>query len=190
MNEAKILEGGMKMRLKVLGFALVCLPLLLTGASKFNHAGAGTVQEDSQMAKQREIQIISMKEITVVSTALADYITDFGIAPKQDGTYDENIQFYKALAPFYVRNVPVYDGWGNAYRVYCGEACNGKYGIFGCGSDDFLVISYGRDGMKEDWVFDSGNPAAGLYESNNLDDFDKDLIIWNGSWIRAPKLKR
>lgn len=180
------------MRLKVLSFAFVCLLLLITSASKFNHAkaAANIIQEDPQMTKQRDLQRISMKEITVVCTALADYITDFGIAPKQDGTYDENIELCKALAPFYVRNLPVYDGWGNAYLVYCGEACNGKYGIFGSGPDNFLVLSYGRDRMKEDWRFDPGNPEAGLYELNNLDDFDKDLIIWNGSWIRAPKLKR
>jgi|GEM_PF-2281487 len=179
------------MRLKILGFAFACLLLLISSASKFNHAKAEAIiiQEDPQMTKQRDLQRISMKEITVVCTALADYITDFGIAPKQDGTYDENLELCKALAPFYVRNLPVYDGWGNAYRVYCGEACNGKYGIFGCGLDDFLVVSYGRDRMKEDWRFDPGNPEAGLYELNNLDDFDKDLIIWNGSWVRAPKLK-
>jgi hypothetical protein len=131
-----------------------------------------------------------MKEITVVCTALGDHITDHGVAPRQEGACDENFEFFRALAPFYVRNLPVYDGWGNAYRVYCSEACNGKYGISGCGPNDFLVVSYGRDRMKEDWVFDPSNPEAGLYELNNLDDFDKDLIIWNGSWIRAPKLKR
>jgi len=179
------------MRLKVLTFAFVCFPLLINVGPKFNPAkAAATVQEDPQMTKQRELQRISMKEVTVVCTALADYITDHGIAPRQDGAYDENFEFFRALAPFYVRNLPVYDGWGNAYRVYCGEACNGKYGISGCGIDDFLVVSYGRDRTKEDWVFDPNNPEAGLYELNNLDDFDKDLIIWNGSWIRAPRLKR
>ena len=76
------------------------------------------------------------------------------------------------------------------YRVYCGEACNGKYGISGCGPDDFVVVSYGRDGKEEDWLYDFNNPKAGLYEVVSLDDFDKDIVMWNGSWIRAPRLRR
>ena len=133
---------------------------------------------------------MTMKEITIITTALADYITDMGVAPEQDGTYDENTEFCKALTPFYVRNLPIYDGWGNKYIVYCREACNGKYGISGCTSDDIVVISYGRDGKKEDWEFVPNDPAAGLYTLETLDDFDKDIVMWNGSWVRAPRPRR
>lgn len=132
----------------------------------------------------------SMRDITVISTALADYVTDNGIVPKQDGNYDRNSSFYKALSPFYVKRLPIKDGWGNNYFVYCGKACNGKYGISGCQRDDFIVISYGRDGEKENWKFDPGNPEAGLIEMKTEDDFNIDLIMWNGSWIRAPRTSR
>ncbi len=179
------------MRLKILGIVCVCLLLFVSSGSKFNYAKAEVIiQEDPKMAKQKEKQIMTMKEIVALTTALADYVTDNGIAPEQDGTYDENTEFCKALAPFYIRNLPIYDAWGNNYIVYCREACNGKYGISGCTSDEFVVISYGRDGKKEDWEFVPYNPAAGLFVLETLDDFDKDIVMWNGSWMRAPRPRR
>ncbi|MFX0139864.1 MAG: hypothetical protein ACFFDN_39855 [Candidatus Hodarchaeota archaeon] len=176
------------MRLKILGFVCVCLLLFVGSGTKFNHAKAeAIIQEDPEMAEQSKKEKMTMKEIATITTALVDYIKDNGIAPEQDGTYDENTEFCKALAPYYVRNLPIYDGWGNNYIVYCREACNGKYGISGCISDDVVVVSYGRDGKKENWEFDPNNPGAGLYVLEALDDFDRDLIMWNGSWIRAPR---
>jgi len=180
------------MRLKILGFVCGCLLLFVSSGSRFNHAKAeAIIQEDPAIAEQKSKQKYSMKEIVSIATALADYITDHGIAPEQDGTYDENIEFCKVLAPFYIRNLPIYDGWGNPFRVYCGEACNGIYrGITGCDYRDFIVVSYGRDGKKEDWEYDPNNPAAGLYELVTLDDFDKDIVMWNGSLIRVPRPRR
>lgn len=140
--------------------------------------------------EQINIQKRAMKDIMIITTSLVDYVTDHGVLPEQDGIYDENSQFNKALSPFYVKRLPVKDPWGNNYLVYCGEACNGKYGITGCGPGDFVVVSYGRDGREEDWKFDPTNPGSGLFISKNADDFDKDLIQWNGSWIRAPRTKR
>ena len=139
-----------------------------------------------QKAKQKN----SMKDILVISTSLADYVTDNGITPKQDGIYDRNSEFNKALSPFYVKILPVKDSWGNNFRVYCGKACNGKYGISGAVADDFVVVSYGRDGKKDSWKFSSSNPEAGLFVVEGMEDFDKDLVMWNGSWIRAPRLTR
>jgi len=179
------------MKLKFLGFVFLCLLLFVSSGLKLNHAKANAIiQEDPEITEQKQKQRISMKEIATIATALADYIKDHGVAPEQDGTYDENSEFCKALAPFYVRNLPIYDGWFNAYRVYCGEACNGKYGISGCGPDDFVIVSLGRDGEKEGWEYGRYNPAAGLYELVTLDDFDKDIVMWNGSWIRAPIPRR
>lgn len=179
------------MRLKILGIICVCLLLFVNSGSKFNYANAkAIIQEDPEMAAQKKKQIMTMKEIVTITTALADYVTDFGIAPEQDGTYAENTEFCRALAPFYIRNLPIYDAWGNNYIVYCREARNGKYGISGCTSDDIVVISYGRDGKKEDWEFVPYNPGAGLYELEALDDFDKDIVMWNGSWVRVPRPKR
>ena len=32
------------------------------------------------------------------------------------------------------------------------------------------------------------NPEAGLYELKSDKDYDKNLVIWNGNWIRAPRI--
>ena len=136
---------------------------------------------------QPEKQKIAMIDITVISTALMDFVTDTGTTPKQEGIYSEDSDFYDALSPFYLKEVPIKDPWGNNYRVYCSSAGNGIYGISGCVSDDFIVVSYGRDGEKETWEFDATSPEAGIFIVRDSDDFDKDIVMWNGSWIRAPR---
>jgi len=56
-------------------------------------------------AKQKS----SMKDITSISTALADYVTDNGSTSDQDGTYQASSAFYTAICPFYIRVLPVTD---------------------------------------------------------------------------------
>jgi len=179
------------MKFKILALAFLCLVLLSTGGVQLSRAKVpASIQEDPEITELKEKEKITMMEIAMITTALADYVSDNGVPPKQDGPYDENLEFIKALSPFYVRNLPVHDGWFGPYRVYCGEACNGKYGISGCGADDFVVVSYGRDRKKEDFEFNPSNPEAGLFDIESADDFDKDLIMWNGSWVRAPRPRR
>lgn len=155
-------------------------------AEKYNEE-MGINKETMNMAAQKDRQIISMKDIATISVALSDYVTDHGASPKQSGTFDKNSTFYKALVPFYIKVVPGYDGWGNGFLVYSGKACNGVYeGIKGCTNKDFIVVSFGKDGKKDSWTYNPRNPRAGLYEIESLDDFDRDLIMWNGAWIKAP----
>jgi len=127
-------------------------------------------------------------DITVISTAIERYIADNGTVPTQDGAYDISSNFYDALSPSYVENLPVNDQWGNNFLVYCGTACNGKYGITGSGLNDFIVVSLGRDGIMEDWEFDENDPESGLFSLAIMDDFKKDIVMWNGSWIRANRI--
>jgi hypothetical protein len=179
------------MKSRILASVGVCLFLFTVGGILFSRANTTSpIQEDPEITELKEKLKYNMKDISVITTAMADYITDGNVLPKQDGIYDENSELYKKLSPFYVKVLPIKDTWGNNYRVYCGEACNGKYGISRCGADDFVVVSYGRDGKKEDFEFISYNPGAGLFEIESVDDFDKDLIMWNGSWVRAPRPKR
>lgn len=142
----------------------------------------------AKMFSQPEKQKATMRDMASISTALADYITDNGIAPEQEGAYSEESDFYSSLSPFYIKILPIKDSWGNNFMVYCGEVCNGIYGATGCGRDDFIVVSYGRDGQKEDWEYNTADPNAGLFIIESADDFDKDLVVWNGSWIRAPRI--
>ncbi|MGD8535903.1 MAG: hypothetical protein PVF66_08645 [Candidatus Aminicenantes bacterium] len=175
------------MKIKILVCVFLCLVLFGAGGVQFSRAKAvASIQEDPEMTELKEKQKYTMMDIGTIASALVDYVSDHGVLPQQDGTYDEDSEFYRALCPFYVKVLPVTDSWGHKYRVYCGETINGKYGISGCAGDDFMAVSFGQDGKEEDWEFDASNPGAGLYEIESAEDFDKDLIMWNGSWIRAP----
>ena len=136
---------------------------------------------------QPEKQKIAMMDITIICTALADFATDTGTLPKQDGIYAIDSEFYLSLSPFYVKELPIKDPWGNNFRAYCGLACNGKFGISGADSYDFIIASYGKDGEKDIWEFNAMDPEGGLFVVKDVSDFDKDLIMWNGSWIRASR---
>lgn len=149
------------------------------------------LSKDSSELTEQDRQLMSMKDIFIINNAISDYLTDFGIPPKQAGLYDRKGEFNKALSPFYIKVLPVEDNWGNGLSVYTGKACNGVYeGIKGCTEKDYIIISYGRDGKKEDWKYNPKNPEAGIYELKSDKDFDKDLVIWSGKWIRAPRVKR
>ncbi len=137
-----------------------------------------------QKAKQKS----TMKDCVVISTAIADYVTDNGVAPTQtSGTYTGGDAFYLSLSPFYLKVMPISDQWGNGFSIYCNVAVNGNYGIIGALGDDFLVSSWGRDKLLESFTFAPGSPEAGMYVVSTGAHFNNDLVMWNGSWIRAPR---
>jgi len=136
-----------------------------------------------QKAKQKS----TMKDIVVISTAVTDYVTDNGITPTQNGTYTASSDFYTGLSPFYVKVLPLRDQWGTFYNAYCGTDVDGNYGINGAAGDDFVIASYGRAGVLESFTFVDTDPEAGLFVVKQGSDFNFDLVMWNGSWIRAPR---
>jgi len=146
--------------------------------------------DDSEATGQAK-QLNSLRKVTFINQAMTDYMTDFGVPPKQSGTYTRGSEFNEALSPFYIKVLPISDSWEGNYRIYTGKACNGVYdGIEGCTDKDIVIVSYGRDGKKENWKYNSKKPEAGLYEIKSDKDYDKDLVIWNGNWIRAPQIAK
>ena len=141
-----------------------------------------------QKAKQKS----TMKDIMVISTAVADHVTDAGVAPTSPtGAYTSAHAFYKALSPFYVKILPINDQWGNPYQAWCGTAVT-AYGATGAAGDDFMIASHGRDkaagGGGRTWTaFDTADPEAGLFVLSKTEHFNCDLVAWNGSWISAPR---
>jgi len=141
-----------------------------------------------QKAKQKS----TMKDIVVISTAVTDFVTDNGVTPTQTGTYAASSDFYTGLSPFYVKVLPLSDQWGTFYNAYCGTAVNGNYGVTGAAGDDFLIVSYGRDKALgadgRSWsAFVPADPESGLFIVSQSDHFNYDLVMWNGSWISAPR---
>jgi type II secretion system protein G len=134
-----------------------------------------------QKAKIRGTQ----KDITTISTTLVNYIGDKSIAPANSGDISTTLK--SALSPMYLKALPLQDQWGNNFKVYCGTAVDGQYGLAGSGPDDFLVASFGRGGVVEAFTYASATPEAGLYTISSAADFEKDLVSLNGAFIRGPR---
>jgi len=142
-----------------------------------------------QKAKQKS----TMKDLVVISTAIADHVTDAGVTPTSpSGAYQPGSDFYKALSPFYVKVLPLSDQWGTPFQAWCGDAADGVYGVSDVAGDDFLMASFGRDKASgadgRTWTsFDSTAPEDGLFVVSKSEHFNYDLVMWNGSWISAPR---
>jgi len=141
-----------------------------------------------QKAKQKQ----TMNDAVTIVTASMNYATDHGRAPdegNQAGELQPGCAFAEGLAPFYFKSCPVYDQWGHNFHVYAGSSIAGVYGIpeDSVSEDDVLVISFGRHGEDEGWTYLPDDTDSGLYTLNSIPDFEKDLINYNGSWIRAPR---
>jgi len=138
-----------------------------------------------QKAKQKG----TMQDMNGIARAIIDYITDVGYAPEQSGAMVAGSSFLEELRPFYVKAMPMIDQWGTAFSVYCGTAIDsaGIGGVTASGPDDFIVVSYGRDRQQTPFSFNPLDPVASYFEMTALPGFDQDLIIWNGSWIHAPR---
>ncbi len=149
------------------------------------------ISKETPESAEKDKQLMTMKDLSLVSAVLSDYVTDYGIAPQQTGQYERQSEFHKKLSPFYIKYLPFEDGWGNGFYVYTGKACNGIYdGIKGCTEKDYIVISFGRDGKKENWKYNPKDPEAGIYVVTSNKDFDNDFVMWNGKPIRAPRTKK
>jgi len=142
-----------------------------------------------QGAMQKSKQKSTMVDIGNIAKAIISYMTDVGSAPPSpDGNLELDSEMYTELTPFHLARFPNRDQWGIAFQCWTGRSCAGRFGIDSAevGLDDFVIQSYGRDGQDEGYAFNRNDPDSSFYTMQTMDDFNKDLILWNGSWIRAP----
>jgi prepilin-type N-terminal cleavage/methylation domain-containing protein len=137
-------------------------------------------------------QIGTMQDMDTIAKACLEYIIEHNAAPAagtQNGPLTPGNEFIKALTEKYLTGLPATDKWKNPLIVYSGKAVAGFPGFQEgmISNSDFISISYGRNGVDEHFTFDPSNREAGLFESNTMADYAKNLINWNGGWIRAPK---
>jgi general secretion pathway protein G len=133
-----------------------------------------------QKAKVRGTQ----KDVATIATTIADYLTDKAVPPANNGTISTTMK--SALSPMYIKVLPLRDQWGSYFYVQTGTSVN-MYSITSAAADDFLVVSYGRGGAIESWTYATETPEGGLYTISSTADFDKDLVNYNGSFIRGPR---
>jgi hypothetical protein len=98
-----------------------------------------------------------------------------------------------ALSSFYIKVIPVNDPWSHPYDVNLGSAAVLALVTVDAtevGDDDFIVMSFGRDGTPGPTymasIYSTTNPEAGRYNVSSMADFSFDLVNWNGSWIVGP----
>jgi type II secretion system protein G len=138
-----------------------------------------------QKAKVRGTQA----DLQKIATYLTDYLTDKSNfdAVTQNGDLAPASAFITALSPMYVKVLPINDQWGTPFKVYLGETVNGNYALTGATKDDFLISSWARLGALEGFTYDPTAPEKGLFTISVMLDFEKDIVNYDGSFIRAPR---
>jgi type II secretion system protein G len=157
---------------------------------------AALLVPNALQALQKAKQKSAMKEIMTVSTGALDYITDNGdwtTVGAQAGGLVQGNAFIVALAPFYVKSVPVNDPWNTPYQVYVADGCSGQIGNVPdaeLSDEDFFILSFARGGAEGPIGaadYDMSNPELTLYSVVNMATFQNDLAAWSGNWIVAPR---
>jgi prepilin-type N-terminal cleavage/methylation domain-containing protein len=141
-------------------------------------------------AIQKTKQKSTMKDIVSIATAASDFVTDNGEwTINQSGDINDGSEFVQAITPFHIKVCPVEDYWGEPYKVYLGDqAAVRSIADEDVGPDDFVIESYGRDGISDGWAWDAGTTQDDFYTVDSLAAFRHDMVNWNGSWIRAPRV--
>ncbi len=145
---------------------------------------------NAMTAIQKSKQKSTMKEIVSIATAAVDFTMDNGDWQfSQSGDITEGCDFVLAITPFYLKICPTEDQWGEPYKVYLGtQSAVRDIQSSDVGPDDFVIESYGRDSITDGWVYDPASTEDDYYMVTGLPAFNNDMVNWNGSWIRAPKV--
>jgi general secretion pathway protein G len=119
-------------------------------------------------AIQKAKQKATMGDMKSISSAVESYMTDNYIAP---GSLSSTI-----ITNFYIKKIPIADGWGNSWNYTRAAA----YPF-----DEYSIGSGGRDGN----FLGFGQTQIQPYIVNSLGNFDFDIIISNGTYTYGPRVK-
>lgn len=134
----------------------------------------------------------TLQDIDLIAKACLEYIDEQGEVPAsgiQNGPLESDSAFTRALEKKYLTLCAIEDHWGNPISVYSGSKAAEFIGLVDGfnGGEDFIIVSYGRDGKAEGFKYDPAHPQSGWFELDSMDDFEKDYINWTGKWIRRPR---
>jgi len=121
-------------------------------------------------AMQKGKQKATMGDMKSLAVAIESYTLDNGKAP--EGKNLSELQ--QKLQPFYIKILPLKDGWGNDFTYHHGTGVN---------KTDYAIGTGGKDGVFDGWQQD------GFYPVMSINDFNRDIIISNGQFILGPKVK-
>lgn len=127
-------------------------------------------------ALQKGKQKATMGDMKTIGGSIEDYMSDNYMAPG-GGSVSQVTGLQTSLEPFYIRVLPVKDGWGTMLAYESGTAGSAN-------QEEYSVISYGRGGDAGTLDVNNSN-----YIVNSMDDFENDMCFSNGSFTYAPKTK-
>jgi len=139
-------------------------------------------------AKEKATQKSTMVDMQMWAEAIACYIADYSVAPPNpNGLINYKKALVKEVLP-YAKAIRIVDWWGDPYLIWTGKGIE-QYGIKTGNEKEFIIASLGKEGIKENWKYDSKNPQSGFFEVREFEDFEKDLVFWNNKFIRCPREK-
>jgi general secretion pathway protein G len=121
-------------------------------------------------ATQKGKQKATMGDMKTVGMAIESYITDhYEVPPGKTLAEIKN-----KLEPFYIKRLPLKDGWGNDFHYYHGT---------GDKKDEYAIGSGGKDGVFNGW------DQTGFYIVTTIAGFENDFIFSNGMFTYSPKVR-
>ena len=141
--------------------AAITIPNLLTAVQRS--------KQKRTMADMRTIATAWEARDTDVNRYNAAGVTVAGIYVPTSGVTSDNLNTY--LAPTYVKLLPLYDGWGNAWGLGADQSwgTTAPAGVY-------AIISYGRDGVPQ-----------GTWSGGATTRFDCDIIYSGGAFVQYPE---
>ena len=137
-----------------------------------------------QKAKQKG----TMKDLNSIAGAVTDYITDNGIAPTGQTWGSFSANFISALSGFYLKVMPLRDQWNYPFQALTGPGTpTGYTNVTNSAGDDFVLASFGRNRTSDPFTYQPTSPDTAYFQITGMASFNQDLVIWNGSWVHAPK---
>ena len=119
------------------------------------------------------------------SQAISCYIIEYSqVPPSPAGQINYKKSLVKEILP-YLRVLRIKDWWGYPLWIWTGKGID-QYGIKTVENKEFVLASLGKKGEIESWKYDPEHPQSGIFYVESALDYENDLVIWNGRFIRAP----
>lgn len=119
------------------------------------------------------------------STAISQYIKDHGTVPTNPhGPVHRKKELIRELMP-YIDHTRCMDWWGYSFNIWTGPG-NRVFGFSTKENHDFIIASFGKDGNIDSWSYNPEDTSKGGFFLKKTSDFEKDIILMNGEFVRAP----
>ena len=115
----------------------------------------------TNVALDRSRQRATMADMRTISRAIEAYVVDNENIPEHAGGLEA---LQKQISGYANTMIPIHDSWGH------------EYGFFHGADQAYTLVCYGKDGIDGD----DFTRAARF-------DFNRDLIMFNGIFVRAPE---